>query len=62
MGIQKKEEEDICGGKPVGEDGKVDYRYAVCRVSTESWHVSYGSRFYFLFFCNIELSRNLQNT
>lgn len=47
MGIRKKEEEDICGGKPVGEDGKVDYRYAVCRVSTESWHVSYGSRFYF---------------
>lgn len=29
MGIQKKEEEDICGGKPVGEDGKVDYKYAV---------------------------------
>lgn len=28
MGIKKKEEEDICGGKPVGEDGKVDYRCA----------------------------------
>ncbi|TWW68055.1 pre-mRNA-splicing factor ATP-dependent RNA helicase PRP16 [Takifugu flavidus] len=26
MGIKKKEEEDVCGGKPVGEDGKVDYR------------------------------------
>uniref|UniRef100_H3CVC9 Pre-mRNA-splicing factor ATP-dependent RNA helicase PRP16 n=1 Tax=Tetraodon nigroviridis TaxID=99883 RepID=H3CVC9_TETNG len=26
MGIQKKEEEDVCGGKPVGEDGKVDYK------------------------------------
>lgn len=29
MGIKKKEEEDVCGGKPVGEDGKVDYRCAV---------------------------------
>lgn len=29
MGIKKKEEEeDVCGGKPVGEDGKVDYRCA----------------------------------
>uniref|UniRef100_A0A671XQV8 Pre-mRNA-splicing factor ATP-dependent RNA helicase PRP16 n=1 Tax=Sparus aurata TaxID=8175 RepID=A0A671XQV8_SPAAU len=26
MGIQKKEEADVSGGKPVGEDGKVDYR------------------------------------
>lgn len=26
MGIKKKEEEDTSGGKPVGEDGKVDYR------------------------------------
>lgn len=64
MGIQKKEEEDTCGGKPVGEDGKVDYKYALFMycVSTESWNVSYGSKFYLCFFCNIELSRNLQNT
>uniref|UniRef100_A0A3B4YGA8 RNA helicase n=1 Tax=Seriola lalandi dorsalis TaxID=1841481 RepID=A0A3B4YGA8_SERLL len=26
MGIKKKEEEDVSGGKAVGEDGKVDYR------------------------------------
>lgn len=26
MGIQKKEEADVSGGKPVGEDGKVDYK------------------------------------
>uniref|UniRef100_A0A665WCB2 RNA helicase n=1 Tax=Echeneis naucrates TaxID=173247 RepID=A0A665WCB2_ECHNA len=26
MGIKKKEEEDVSGGKVVGEDGKVDYR------------------------------------
>uniref|UniRef100_A0A8C4HPA9 RNA helicase n=1 Tax=Dicentrarchus labrax TaxID=13489 RepID=A0A8C4HPA9_DICLA len=26
MGVKKKEEEDLSGGKPVGEDGKVDYR------------------------------------
>lgn len=52
MGIKKKEEEDVCGGKPVGEDGKVDYKYAVFTYcsSTKSWHVSYGSRFYFYFF------------
>lgn len=52
MGIQKKEEEDTCGGKPVGEDGKVDYKYAVFMycVSTESWHMSYGSKFYLYFF------------
>lgn len=42
MGIKKKEEEDVCGGKPVGEDGKVDYRCAVFMywVSTQSLHVS----------------------
>uniref|UniRef100_A0A674NXX0 RNA helicase n=1 Tax=Takifugu rubripes TaxID=31033 RepID=A0A674NXX0_TAKRU len=51
MGIKKKEEEDVCGGKPVGEDGKVDYRCAVfvCWVSTQSLHASYGSRFYSYF-------------
>lgn len=51
MGIKKKEEEDICGGKPVGEDGKVDYRWAVFAywVSTQSLHVSYGSGFYSYF-------------
>lgn len=52
MGIQKKEEEDLCGGKPVGEDGKVDYKYAVFMycASIESCHVSYGSMFYYIYF------------
>lgn len=63
MGIQKKEEEDVCGGKPVGEDGKVDYKYAlfVYCVSTESWYDMAAGLFIYLF-CNIELNRNLQNT
>lgn len=26
IGIKKTEDEDLSGGKPVGEDGKVDYR------------------------------------
>lgn len=26
MGIKKTEDEDVSGGKVVGEDGKVDYR------------------------------------
>lgn len=64
MGIQKKEEEDLCGGKPVGEDGKVDYKYAVffvlCKhrvLSCELWqHVL------LYIFLNVGLSRNLQNT
>lgn len=34
MGIKKKEEEDISGGKPVGEDGKVDYRCAVITIES----------------------------
>lgn len=52
MGIQKKEEEDVCGGKPVGEDGKVDYKYELFMyyVTTGSCHVSYGSRFYLYVF------------
>lgn len=34
MGIKKTEEEDLSGGKAVGEDGKVDYRWgdALCIV------------------------------